>query len=62
MNEVNEKASPIIVNGEAYELINIVSEQDDELIASINSTEIVEKKGYRVDLVKNASQIHFTEI
>lgn len=49
----SKKAFPIIVNGEAYERINVVGKDNNELIASISSTEIIGEKGYRVDLVKS---------
>ena len=49
----SKKTFPIIVNGEAYERINVVGKDNNELIASISSTEIIGEKGYRVDLVKS---------
>ena len=56
-----KNASRIIIHGEAYEMINI-SKSNGELIASITADDIVSEKGYKVDLVKNASKIRFQEM
>ncbi|HJF54435.1 MAG TPA: hypothetical protein K8W06_04725 [Limosilactobacillus coleohominis] len=61
MNKHNEKTPHIIVDGEAYEMIN-VSKTNGELIASITADDIVSEKGYKVSLVKNASKVRFQEM
>lgn len=43
--------SQIVINGKTYSMINIINSHN-ELIASIDSENIIEAKGYRVELVK----------
>lgn len=45
------KPSQIVINGKAYSMINIINSHN-ELIASIDSKNIIEAEGYRVELVK----------
>lgn len=46
-----EKTSHIIIDGEAYSMINVTN-SSRELIASIGPDDIIEAKGYQVELVK----------
>lgn len=60
MTKKNKKSSHITIDGEDYEMINVVS-SNDELIASITPKNIIEKKGFEVRLIKDATKIRFKE-
>lgn len=57
----NKKSSHITIDGEDYEMINVIS-SNGELVASITSKDIVEKKGLEVKLIKDATKVRFREI
>ena len=57
----NKKASPIMIDGEAYDMINI-SKINGELAASITSDRVIAEKGYKVELIKDANNIRFREM
>lgn len=61
MTEKNEKASHIVIDGEAYEMINVLA-PSGELIASITSSNIITKSNCEVELVKDASKVRFQEM
>lgn len=61
MAKKNEKSSHITIDGEDYEMINVVSD-NDELVASITSKNIIEKSGFEVRLIKDSTKIRFKEI
>lgn len=56
----NQKSSRIMIDGEDYEMINVVS-SNGELVASITSKNIIEQKGFEVNLIKDASNVRFKE-
>lgn len=60
MEKKNKKSSHITIDGEDYEMINVVS-NSGELIASITSKNIIEKKDFEVRLIKDLSKIRFKE-
>lgn len=47
----NKKASHIIINGEAYDLINVTT-ANGELIASISAKDVIHDVNYQVQLIK----------
>lgn len=47
----NKKASHIIMNGEAYDLINVTT-ANGELIASISNENVIHDIDYQVQLIK----------
>lgn len=47
----NKKASHIIINGEAYKMINVLT-SNGELIASINAKDVIHDVNYQVQLIK----------
>ena len=51
MNDSNKKASHIIINGEAYDLINVTT-ANGELIASISAKDVIHDVNYQVQLIK----------
>lgn len=57
----NKKFSHITIDGEDYEMVNVIS-SNGELVASITSKDIVEKKGFEVKLIKDATKVRFREI
>ena len=57
----NKKASPIMIDGEAYDMIN-VSKTNGELVALITSDRVVSEKGYKVELIKDAKTIRFRDM
>lgn len=61
MAKKNKKSSHITIDGEDYEMINVVS-NNDELVASITSKNIIEKNGFEVRLIKDSTKIRFKEI
>lgn len=61
MKRQNKKASPIMIDGEAYDMINI-SKTNGELVASITPNRVVSDKGYKVELIKDAKTIRFREM
>lgn len=61
MAKKNKKSSHITIDGEDYEMINVVS-NNGELVASITSKNIIEKNGFEVRLIKDSTKIRFKEI
>lgn len=61
MSNSNKKSSHITIDGEDYEMINVVS-NNGELVASITSKNIIEKNGFEVRLIKDSTKIRFKEI
>lgn len=51
MNDSNKKAPHIIINGEAYDLINVTT-ANGELIASISAKDVIHDVNYQVQLIK----------
>lgn len=57
----NKKAPHIMIDGEAYDMIN-VSKTNGELVALITSDRVVSEKGYKVELIKDAKTIRFRDM
>lgn len=55
MEDTNKKASHIIINEEAYELINVTT-LDGELIASISNKDVIHDINYQVQLIKKEDE------
>lgn len=61
MNRHNEKTPHIVIDGEAYEMINVMK-SNGELVASITTNNVISAKDYKVDFIKDANKIRFQEM
>ena len=51
MSDSNKKASHIMIDGEAYKMINVLT-SNGELIASISTKDVIHDVNYQVQLIK----------